>query len=267
MYAKVRLPTGAESLRDVEYTRIMRIDLGLALALASKANASFRGATGRLEVLAGHPAFARFHDLAFVRQTGLGGEIMAEASVPWFRRLRKEGVARVVPVLSGMRLDKGEDESWGLLTEGDRGLEMWTFGIGRRFIGHDDLQPLRLTLTSGRFDRWSMRPPVEMAAAAAGLEKALEGAKAHLEDGGQGAAAEAVGKYLHLHRVGHPEASGTLASILPDLAPCAAPLFASAVRVLGLLETTGWASAADEGARALALPLWESARVALETAV
>ena len=56
----------------------MRTDLTLILALAAKGNAFLRGAEGRMEVLAGHPSFSRFHDLAFVRQTGLGGDIVAE---------------------------------------------------------------------------------------------------------------------------------------------------------------------------------------------
>lgn len=245
----------------------MRTELTPVLALAARANAFFRGATGRMEVLAGHPAFGRFHDLAFVRQTGLGGEIVAEGSLPWFRRLRNEGVGRIRPSLSGMRLDKGTDSPWGLLSEGDRGLEVWTPSIGRRFQGHDDMQPLRLTITSGRFDRWSMRPPLSVQEASEGLLQALGAAKAHLDSGGQTMAATAIGKFLSLHEMECPDIAGEFASVAPDLEACSKPLFASAARVLTLLETTGWASASDEAARALADPLWTASRLALETAV
>lgn len=245
----------------------MRTDLNLVLALAAKANAFLRGSTGRMEVLAGHPVFARFHDLAFVRQTGLGGEIIAEGSVPWFRRLRNEGVARFRPSLAGLRLDKGAEPVWGILTEGDKGLEVWSAGIGRRFQGHDDMQPLRLTMTSGRFDRWSLKPPLSVEEAGGTVLDALHAAKEHLDAGGQTMAASAVGKFLSLHEMESPEVSGDLAALLPDLEPCARPLFASGARLLTLLETTGWATAADESARALAQPLWSAAKVALETAV
>lgn len=245
----------------------MRTDLNLVLALASKANAFYRGATGRMEVLAGHPAFARFHDIAFVRQTGLGGDMVADASVPWFRRLRNEGVGRVQLSLAGMRLDKSPDSPWGILSEGDRGLELWTPSIGRRFQGHDDQQPFRLTMTSGRFDRWSMRPPLSIDDASANLLQALENAKASLEESGQTMAGSAVGKFLNLHLVESPDASGELASILPDIDPCAVPLYASASRVLTLIATTGWMTASDDAARALAEPLWAATRVALETSI
>lgn len=220
-----------------------------------------------MEVLAGHPIFARCHDLAFVRQTGLGGEIIAEGSVPWFRRLRNEGVAHVRPTLAGVRLDKGTEPTWGLLTEGDRGLEVWSIGVGRRFQGHDDMQPLRLTMTSGRFDRWSLKAPLSVEEASEGVNGALLATKAHLEASGQCGAATAVGKFLNLHQLESPEVQGDLAALLPDLNPCCKPLFASGVRILTLLETTGWATASDDAARALAEPLWNAAKLALETAV
>lgn len=245
----------------------MRMDIPLALALAARANAFFRGATGRMEVLAGHPAFGRVHDLAFVRQTGLGGDIIAEGSLPWYRRLRNEGVARVHPTLAGIRLDKSPELPWGLLTEGDRGLEVWSVSTSRRFQGHDDLQPYRVTMTSGRFDRWSLKAPLSVDEASIGLYRALEAAKAHLESGGQTLAASAVGKFLGLHEMECPDVSGDLAPIAADLLPCARALFASGARVFALIETTGWMSAADESARALAEPLWEATRIALETAV
>ena len=245
----------------------MRTDLTLVLALAARANAFNRGGTGRMEVLAGHPAFARFHDLAFVRQTGLGGEIVAEGSLPWFRRLRNESVGHVRPSLGGLRLDKTTDSPWGLLTEGDRGLEVWTPGIGRRFQGHDDQQPLRLTMTSSRFDRWSLKPPLSVEDATEGLRAALEAAKLLLEEDGQTVASVAVGKFLGLHAMESPEVVGDLASVAADLEPCSSALFASGARVLNLLETTGWATASDESARTLAGPLWTAARLALETAV
>ena len=245
----------------------MRTDLTLVLALAARANAFFRDATGRMEVLAGHPAFARFHDLAFVRQTGRGGEIIAEGSVPWFRRLRNEGVAKVRPTLAAVRLDKGTEAPWGILSEGDRGLEVWAANVGRRFQGHDDTQPLRLTMSSGRFDRWSLKPELSVEEAGEVVLGALRAAREHLDAGGQNVAASAVGKFLSLHEMESPDVSGDLASILPDLAPCARPLFASGARLLTLLDTTGWANAQDESARALAEPLWAAAKVALETAV
>lgn len=243
------------------------MDIPLALGLAARANAFFRGTTGRMEVLAGHPAFARFHDLTFVRQTGLGGEIVADASVPWFRRMRNEGVERVRPILTGLKFDKSVDDPWGLIAEGERGLEIWTLGIGRRFQGHDDAQPFRLTMTSARFNRWSLPQDVSVEEASAGLLRALDAAKAHLDEGGQTVAASAVGKFLALHEAESPEATGDLACVLPDVSTCARPLFASGVRVLVLLETTGWMTSADESTRVLAERLWGAARVALETAV
>jgi hypothetical protein len=245
----------------------MRTDLPLVLALAAKANAFLGGSDARMEVLAGHPAFARLHELTFMRQTGLGGELVGEGSLPWFRRMKKEGVAQVRPVLTGMRLDKGADTPWGLLTDGDRGLELWSPVISLRFNGHSDQQPLRLMMNSGRFDRWSIKPLPAVHEASEQLRSALEGAKSQLEQGAQSVAANAVGKFLSLHLMESPDFSGELACLGPDIEPCSIPLFASAVRCLTLLETTGWLSASDETARTFAEPLWGATRTALETTV
>ena len=244
----------------------MRTDLTLILALAAKGNAFLRGAEGRMEVLAGHPSFSRFHDLAFVRQTGLGGDIVAEGSLPWFRRLRNEGIGRIRPSLAGLRFDKGTDSPWGLLTEGDRGLEIWVPGIGRRFQGHDDLQPLRLTMTSGRFDRWSLKPPLSVEEAGERLLAALSVARETLEGTGQTAVASAMEKFENLHRMECPDTTGELLPILGDLQPCAIPLFSSAARLLTLLETTGWLVATDDATTKLAAPLWAVVREAFEAA-
>ncbi|RYG25423.1 hypothetical protein EON82_07205 [bacterium] len=245
----------------------MRTDLPLVLALAAKANAFFGGSDARMELLAGHPAFARIHELTFMRQTGASSDLVADASVPWFRRLKKEGVPVVRPILTGMRLDKGADSAWGLLTDSDRGLELWTPAMGVRFNGHSDLQPLRLTMTATRFDRWSVKPLPSLDGASDGLRTALEDAKLQLEQGAQSVAANAVGKFLSLHLMESPELSGELACLAPDIEMCCLPLFASAVRCLTLLETTGWLSASDETARAFAEPLWVATRTALESSV
>ena len=245
----------------------MRTDLTLVLALAARGNAFLRGANGRMEVLAGHPSFARFHDLAFVRQTGLGGEIVAEGSLPWFRRVRNEGIGRIRPSLAGLRFDKGTDSPWGLLTEGDRGLEIWVPGVGRRFNGHDDLQPLRLTMTSGRFDRWSLKAPLSVDDASDALSFALASAKTFFEESEHTVAASAIGKFQALHTVACPDVAGELSTLASDLDPCALPLFASGARLLTFLETTGLLVTGDEEVRKIVAPLWSATREALESAV
>ena len=245
----------------------MRTDLTLVLALAARGNAFLRGATGRMEVLAGHPAFARFHDLAFVRQTGLGGEIVAEGSLPWFRRVRNEGIGRIRPSLAGLRFDKGTDSPWGLLSEGDRGLEIWVPGVGRRFNGHDDLQPLRLTMTSGRFDRWSLKAPLSVDEAGDALTLALVTAKALFEESEQWVAASAIGKFQALHTMACPDVNGELATVASDLDSCALPLFASGARLLTLLTASGMLVSNDEAVRKIVDPLWSATREALESAV
>ena len=245
----------------------MRSDFPPVLALAAKANAFMRDAPGRMEVLAGHPAFARFHDLGFVRPTNVGVNIFAEGSLPWFRKLRNEGVARVRPYLAGMRLDKGSDAVWGLLSEGERGLEIWSPNVGRRFQGHGDLQPLRLTMSSGRFDRWSLKELLSVEEASHALGLALEDARARLDAQDRPLAARMVEELLDLHALESPAGSGDLACVVPDLTRCAMPLFVSAARVLAAIDAAEWNEAADGSARSVGEPLWSAARVALETAV
>lgn len=244
----------------------MRTDFIPALALAAKANAFLRGDATKPEVLAGHPAFERFHDLEFIRQTGLGGATVATSSAPWFRKLQSEDVDRVRPILGGMKLDRTPDDPWGLLTEGDKGLELWTPNSGRRFEGHSDLQPLHLTITSSRFDRWFLKDLTSRDRAAEALLTALQTTRDALVEGGQAVVANIVGTYLSLHHMESPEVVGELMSLVPDLHPCSVPLFASASRCLALLRKTGWLSSADAMAR-FGEPLWVATRTALEATV
>lgn len=220
-----------------------------------------------MEVLAGHPAFARFHDLSFLRQTGLGGDVVGSASVPWFRRMKLEGVDRLKIAIGTFRLDGNHTGNWGIVSEGDKGLEVWTPTIGRRFEGHHDLQPLRLTMSSGRIDRWTLKPLISVDEASEALETALTNAQSHLDGAGQHVAANAVGKFLSLHQAGSPEVDEISAVIVADLNPCAAPLFASAMRTMTLLTTTGWLTSPDHDARKSGEMLWDAVRTAVETAI
>ena len=95
-------------------------------------------------------------------------------------------------------------------------------------------------MTSGRFDRWSLKPPLSVEEAGERLLAALSVARETLEGTGQTAVASAMKKFENLHRMECPDTTGELLPILGDLQPCAIPLFSSAARLLTLLETTGW---------------------------
>lgn len=138
----------------------MRADVQQVITLAYHAAASvLTGETGP-EMLSHSEAFGKVHEVEFVRAGSLHGGKVAESVSPWFRRLRAEGVVIVRPLLGALSLQTSPNDShpWGVLTDGDRGIELWRPTWKSRIAGYSDERPYRVSYLGDRIARWSVPP-------------------------------------------------------------------------------------------------------------
>lgn len=104
-----------------------------AIALATHGNVYLHGRDAEpLELLGEHSAFRTTFEMTFDR-LGPGDRPypLADGTAPWFRRIRKEEVARMWLVLVTLEFERATrvaglpEPRWGLVTEGDVGTEVW----------------------------------------------------------------------------------------------------------------------------------------------
>lgn len=138
----------------------MRADVQQVITLAYHAAASvITGETGP-EMLSHSEAFGKVHAVEFVRAGALHGGKVAESVSPWFRRLRAEGVVMVRPLLGPLSIQTtpADSHAWGVLTDGDRGIELWRPTWKSRIAGYSDERPYRVSYLGDRIARWNVPP-------------------------------------------------------------------------------------------------------------
>jgi hypothetical protein len=121
-----------EAVASVQSATINPI-VAQAIALATHANLFLRErSTEPLELVGSHSSFRTTFEVTFDR-VGPGSRPfpLADGTAPWYRRLQKEGVNRMWLVIYPWESEKAArvagipDPRWGLVTEGDVGMEMW----------------------------------------------------------------------------------------------------------------------------------------------
>ena len=242
----------------------MRSDVRQVVTLAAH-GARFLEIGGRApELLTTHRAFATVHAMEFRRSGAIHGGILAESVAPWFRRLEHEGVVLVRPLLSTCPLSSASEAVWGVLTDGDRGMEIWRPNWRARVAGHDDPKPFRVTYTAERFSRWHQPAVLPVEESTERLAIALSDVADRLKRSGHSERAFAITRCLDLHL----EGESSLApqdEIWPECTPVPTqPLLASAVRVATVIshaKVTPSAPDADLYAR-----LWTECMLAFEAA-
>jgi hypothetical protein len=136
----------------------MRADVFQAVALSCHANAYLAHGGENCPEFNQHSTFASIHEIDFDRIAGgkLGSGLVADAAGPWFRRLKKEGVERVGISLQSCPFNPllTPSDPWGILTDGDVGVEIWTPSWRKRIRGHGDTSPWRVSYTATRAGRW-----------------------------------------------------------------------------------------------------------------
>ncbi|MFI5385737.1 MAG: hypothetical protein ACHQ50_06410 [Fimbriimonadales bacterium] len=128
--------------------------------------------------------FRPVHDVVFERiGTGkLASGIVADAPGPWLRRLNKEGVERLGVSLDACPFDihTTTPEPWGILSDGDVGVEIWQPVWRKRIRTHTDLSPWHVTYVATRASRWSVTTPFSLGDAEKLLRSSIQqGASVH----------------------------------------------------------------------------------------
>lgn len=141
----------------------MRADVFQAVALCCHTNAYLHGAAERPPEMLTNSTFTSVHEVVFERSgTGkLASGIIADAPAPWVRRLAKESVERLGLSLISCPFDPliPPSEPWGLLSDGDVGVEIWQPTWRKRIRTHGDTSPWRVAYSSTRGSRWPVPAP------------------------------------------------------------------------------------------------------------
>lgn len=154
-----------------------------AVALATNANAFLLGKREEpVELVGTHSAFRTTFEATFDR---LGPKdrpyALADGTAPWFRRLRKEEVSRMLLVLAPLTAERSArvaglpEPRWGLVTEGDVGTELWApnwtirIGINAREIA----APWKASWQAEKTDRTILRGDFSISDAMEDLSIAL----------------------------------------------------------------------------------------------
>lgn len=222
----------------------MRVDILQAFAICGYGNQYLQdpGTDKAPEMRVGHSTFKTVFEVAFERK-GMNQGYAAEGVSTWWKRLRSEGVERLGMIVSNCGIEsKPDDEAWGILTDSEKGLELWRPTWKRRVGDLNDTSPWRVTYTGERFNRWNLTPPMTIEHADAKLHEALERCSNRLTEMGFGTLAAPLHRCLELHDQKSTEAIG-----LPDLCPPTMPaaqraLACSAMRTMLVINSGSWSS-------------------------
>lgn len=132
-----------------------------------------------LELLGNHSLFRNVFELKFERGgkvTPYASGLVATGTGPWLRKLQSEGVVRLRLCLQGCAFGPtGQAETpWGVLTDGDVGLELWQPTWKGRFARFTEATMWNVVYRSSRFNRWSLIAPPSPQQAFHALRDALD---------------------------------------------------------------------------------------------
>ncbi len=237
----------------------MRADVFQAVALCCHSNAYLAGEDDRPPDLLPSSPFAMAHEIVFERSaTGkLAAGVVADAIGPWLRRLAKEGVEKLELNLAGCPFDprSSTPEPWGVLTDGDLGVEIWQPVWKKRIRTHSDPAPWRVCYLASRASRWNAQSPytpLDVAKLLAGLIKQTSPAHRLISDL---ALAQSL-PFPDLYPTGWPDEQRLLGEL--------------GAKTAGLLRSEEWAQVIlrremnPEEHDAISQKLWKASLMALE---
>lgn len=245
----------------------MRTDVLQVIALSAYGAAFVREGERPPELLTTHGTFRTVHAMEFRRSGTMHGGMVAESVAPWLRRLAVEGVVMIRPVLSPCLLSgDATDLPWGVLTDSDRGMEIWRPSWRARMAGYDDAKPHRVTYTAERITRWNLPPQSNPASASAALATALSAKIDLLKGNGQADLAFALERCLDFHREGEEDFS-LYEGLWPEAGDLAARRLAASSLRLALVVASGYAGTNSKPLREAYGALWTVAMQGFEAAV
>ena len=162
------------------------------ISVTTNSAAFLRGArTVAPELFPAHPGFENVQSVEFHRP-GLG--LIAENVAPWLRRLAKEDVGPLRLHLRGLPMtpDLTPTEPWGVISDGDRGLEIWEVKFRRRSGTYEDKPRFAVTYTADRILRTDLRPVIGLPCACQAVEATVAALQATIIELGHPQIAEAL---------------------------------------------------------------------------
>lgn len=245
----------------------MRTDVLQAIALSAHGAAFIRDGERPPELLTSEGTFRTVHAMEFRRTGSMHGGMVAESVAPWLRRLAAEGVVMIRPVLSPCLLSgDAPDSQWGILTDGDRGMELWRPHWRARMAGHDDAKPHRVTYTAERITRWNIPSQVPPETASKGLTDALVLNLDRMKRNGLADLAFAIDRCLDFHLEGSVEFSG-YEGLWPEESGSAARRLAASSLRLALVVASANPTADSKLLKEAYAALWAAAMQGFEAAV
>ena len=251
----------------------MRTDVLQVFAVCTHAAPFLAGITDcPSEMFGFHSTFRSVHALTFERAGALKEGVLAERVSPWTRRLKTENVELIRPLLSPTTLEMNVTAAgpdWGIVTDGDRGTELWKPIWKPRVLGRDDPSPFKVNYGGSRFNRWSIAGSLCVENATQQLLLEIEQAGLEATRRGFTNVALPINKTLEMHGQGRTELSAFADALVPTMSKQAKLLAATAVRISLVIGSNVWQSAfpkSDVIATEIADKVWKSAMVGLETA-
>ena len=245
----------------------MRVDILQAFAICGYGNQYLLDSTQEKapELRVSHTTFKTVYEVAFERK-GMGQGYAAEGVSTWLKRLRAEGVERLGMIVSNCGMEsKATDESWGILTDSEKGLELWQPTWKKKLGNLNEAAPWLVVYNGERFNRWNLTAPMSVEQADSKLREALENASQKLSAMGFTNLSAPLQKCLELHDQHSTEAIG-----IPDLCPPTMPpayraLACSAMRIMLVINRGTWTTSVHSvEIRSHMTMLWTGAMFGLE---
>jgi hypothetical protein len=229
------------------------------------------------ELFGVNASFRPVTDLTFERNSG-GAHVngkLAIGTAPWFRRLHAEGVESIRLHLGKAAIDPEQrtEASWGLVTDGNVGVELWQPIWKGRLTRYDEPASWSVTYVSNRFSRWTLLPADDRASAYVKLNAALQAALELAREARRPELIEPIAHSLMLQFKPAPVALDYNDLYPPSLELEAKQLCAVALRSVLIVSSSAWAEAlissdasSDEFSCVTQL-LWQASMSAFESAV
>jgi hypothetical protein len=189
-----------------------------------------------------HSTYRTVHALSFARSGAPCRDgAMAERVAPWLRKLRSEDVSMLRPLLTPVTFGPPDAAvQWGIVTDGDRGIDLWQATWKARVIGRQDESPFKVTYTGARFSRWSILVPPPITIAGDRLRECLYRFQQVADASFDRTLRLEVRRCCEYHDSGRKDVPG-MSDLFPAwLDPTVAALCASATRTFNIMNSAEW---------------------------
>ncbi|HTQ11170.1 MAG TPA: hypothetical protein VMI31_13970 [Fimbriimonadaceae bacterium] len=155
----------------------MRADVLQAVAIACHSCAFLAGESARPPEILSGTSFGEVHEIQFERKANgkLAPGVIADSIGPWLKKLAKEGVIRLEVSLAICPWNPFDaiSEPWGILTDGDVGVEVWQPAWKKRIRSHSDPAPWGVMYSASRSGRWAVHAAYSLCDASKLLRSAV----------------------------------------------------------------------------------------------